>query len=259
MHPKKFGFLLIIPCNDQRFPQITRCIFLQLEQIGSPNPLPLVVASTTPGVAPNLFITTEFSSADYNYWIQRMELFYETLIPDHIDRNYVDRYRSRDPSLDLQTHCLMPFERDYILQLVAIILGTLTKTRARMITPTLRALVDMSWKSLCRLGIKLPVLEKLVLTSQKPTALFEARCRVEEAMRLWQASSDDLGRLRETLVLKVEEALKNSHDQRALDEVNRVSQLVGVKVKEVENDQKVFHERKRLELALTNSFWCSFP
>lgn len=68
----------------------------------------------------------------------------------------------------------------------------------------LRALVNTSWQSLYRLGIKLPdVLEKLVAISQKPTALFEARCSVEEAVKLWEASSDDLRRLRIILAPKV--------------------------------------------------------
>ena len=73
--------------------------------------------------------------------------------------------------------------------------------------------------------------------SQKPTVLFETRCSVEEAVKLWEASSDDLRRLRIILASKVEEALKNSSNdiKRALDEVERVSKLVAAKLKAVEN------------------------
>ncbi|GMN46742.1 hypothetical protein TIFTF001_015932 [Ficus carica] len=87
------------------------------------------------------------------------------------------------------------------------------------------------------MGIKLPVPEKLLAISQKPTALFETRCSVEEAVELWEASSDDLRRLRVILGSKFEEALKNSSIdiKRELDEVERVSKLVAAKLEEVEN------------------------
>lgn len=103
-------------------------------------------------------------------------------------------------------------------------------------------------------------LEKLVASSQKPTALFEAHCSVQEAVKLWEASSDDLRRLRTILASKVEEAFKNSNnDQKALDEVERVSKLVAAKLEEVETDQKVLYETKKREQKLTDSYWCSFP
>ncbi|GMN46688.1 hypothetical protein TIFTF001_015861 [Ficus carica] len=183
--------------TDEDFDHVPSSSVGKLEQVAPPT------ASTTAGAAPNLFYTSEFSTFDYGCWLERMGLTGESSIPED-SMDYIDLYLNHDPSLDLQTNCLMPFERDYILQLVAVILATLTKTRANMVTPTLRALVILSWQSLCRLGMKLPLLEKLVATSQKPTALFEAHCSVQEAVKLWEASSDDLRRLRTILASKVE-------------------------------------------------------
>ncbi|EXC18942.1 hypothetical protein L484_002586 [Morus notabilis] len=110
----------------------------------------------------------------------------------------------------------------------------------------------------CRAAV-LPVLEKLVASSRKPTALTEARKSVEEAMQSWRASSNDLQCMRQILVSKVEETFKSSNDHRALDEVDRLSKLVAAKLKEVKNDNKLFNEMKRLQLKWANSPWCSFP
>lgn len=155
----------------------------------------------------------------------------------------------------------MPFERAYVLQLVAIIVGSLTRTPARQVTPTLRALVNTSWQSMCRLGIRLPLLDKLVATSQKPTAWHEAIKGVEEAVRAWQASSAEVARMREILALKVEGLSNNLdlHDQTELNNVERLNKFIAAKEEEVQNCLRIFQEMKDKEIQLTNLVWCTFP
>ena len=90
--------------------------FLQLEQIAPPQypiTLPPVASFRTPGASPNL-ITCDFSAVDYSDWLERMGLLGDSLVPSDI-MIYVDLYHDHNPFLDLQSHCLMPFERDYIL------------------------------------------------------------------------------------------------------------------------------------------------
>ena len=224
-----------------------------LEEV-APQNKPLAVSSSTPN-----YIPSEFSMEEFRDWEERME--WNFVVPYEI-MPFVELYREHDPTLDLQTERLMPFERAYVLQLVAIIVGTLTQTLVRFVTPTLRTLVNLSWESLCRLGIKLPLLEKLVATSQKPTAWFEASKGVEEAVGAWRASSDDVMRLRQVLASKMETSKKsNDHDDQrsALEDVERLTKIVAAKEEEVQNWLRIFKEKKDLEPGLINSFWCSFP
>ncbi|POO02271.1 hypothetical protein TorRG33x02_020550 [Trema orientale] len=175
---------------------------------------------------------------------------------------FIELYREHDPTLSPKTECLTPFERSYVLQLVAIIVGTLTKTPKTLVTPTLRAVVDLSWESLCRLGMKLPVLEKLVATSEKPTALSEACESIQEAVKSWRAISDEVERMRTSLASKEEElrikfdeeveaskGLQNSQ-RLLLDEVEQMRKLVAAKEEEVQNHMRVFDEK--VELFMTS-------
>ncbi|GMN24578.1 hypothetical protein TIFTF001_040584 [Ficus carica] len=205
------------------------------------------------------YIPDEFSMQEFSDWEERMD--WHCVVPDEM-LPYIELYREQDPTLDLQTERLMPFERAYILQLVAIIVGAITRTPSRRVTPTLRNLVNLSWESMCRLGVRPPALEKLVAASQKPTPWFEASKGVEEAVRAWRVCSDDVRSMRQMLALRME-ASKNSDDhddqRSALEDVERLRKIVAAKEEEVQNWLRIFKEKKDLEPELINSFWCSFP
>ncbi|PON78062.1 hypothetical protein TorRG33x02_238990 [Trema orientale] len=185
---------------------------------------------------------------------------------------FVELYYQHDPTLLIQTGCLIQFEQSYVLQLVAIVVGTLTKTFNGAVTPVLHSIIDFSWESLCRLGIKLPVLEKLVATSKKPTLAFEARRGIQEAAKSWRAISDEVDHMKEILASKEEELqnkyneqgeaskeVQNSQGQLLGDEVGHLRRLVASKEEELQNSVKVFNEKSRQLEEVFHLKWCSLP
>ena len=100
-------------------------------------------------------------------------IFPQSMLP------FVELYKKHDPTLLIQTKDLMPFQRSFIFLSVAIIVRTLT----RLSLPTFPIMVDFSLETLCRFGIKLPVLEKLVATSHKPILVLEAYKGIQESAK----------------------------------------------------------------------------
>ncbi|POO02193.1 hypothetical protein TorRG33x02_019770 [Trema orientale] len=185
---------------------------------------------------------------------------------------FVELYKKHDPTLLIQTEHLMPFVRSYVFELVAIIVSTLTKSSMIAVTPLRRTIVNYSWESLCRLGIKLPMLEKLVAASQKPVATFEARQSIQEAAKLWRAISDEVDSMRRILASK-EEELRNKYNEnlgeaskevqdsqrQLMHEVGHMRRLVVSKEEELQNTLKVFNEKREQRNKFCFLEWCSFP
>ncbi|PON40175.1 hypothetical protein PanWU01x14_299420 [Parasponia andersonii] len=99
---------------------------------------------------------------EFDDWSEHMG--FEFLFTPENTKCFGELYAVHDPALLIHTNCLMPFERCYVIQLVAILVCALTKICIGSPTPTIRTIVDFSWRNLCRLGIKLPMLKNLVAT-----------------------------------------------------------------------------------------------
>ncbi|POO02198.1 hypothetical protein TorRG33x02_019820 [Trema orientale] len=184
----------------------------------------------------------------------------------------VKDYSYRDPTLTIQTENLMLFERSYVLQLVAMIFGTLTRTSRGAVTSERRTIVNVSWEILCRLGIKLPMLEKLVATSQEPILVDESFKDIKEVAKSWRAISDEVDGMRKILASK-EKELHNKYNseegeasieipssqRQLLDEVGHMRRLVASKEEELQNTVEVFHEKLFRCGEFRSMNWCSFP
>ncbi|POO02197.1 hypothetical protein TorRG33x02_019810 [Trema orientale] len=182
---------------------------------------------------------------------------------------YVELYKKHDPTLMIQTERLMPFVRSYILQLVATIVGTLTRTSMGGVTPERRTIVKFCWESLCRLGIQLPVLEKLVASSQRPILVVEPLKGIQEAAKSWRALSDEVDTMRKVLASK-EEELHNKYNEEGkasieipsslrqlFDEVEHMRRLVASKEEELQNTVEVFYEKEHRRNDFDSLTWCS--
>lgn len=173
----------------------------------------------------------------------------EILVP------FAELYEKHDPVFLIQTESLMPYERYYVRQLVAIIVCTLTETHMDRVTPTSRAIVYMSWDSLSRLGIKLPVLDKLVAASQKPTAEFEARKATEEAVKSWPALSDESKEVELRNIFNIDDSQRQILDE----EVEQIRQLLATKEEELQTSLDLFNEKLAQRNYLATLKWCTFP
>ncbi|POO02194.1 hypothetical protein TorRG33x02_019780 [Trema orientale] len=134
---------------------------------------------------------------------------------------------------------------------------------------TRRTIVNFCWESLCRLGIQLPVLEKLVASSQRPILVVEPLKGIQEAAKSWRALSDEVDTMRKVLASKEEELHSKYNEEgkasieipcslrQLFDEVEHMRRLVASKEEELQNTVEVFYEKEHRRNDFDSLTWCS--